>query len=97
MRIALGSDDPAIFGTTGLTDDLWMTYVAWRLDLRTLKRLAVTSILRSSLPADRLQRQLDRFQARWQRFIRGVVEEEAAAGGERPGNLRGRASALRAA
>lgn len=82
LPIVLGSDDPAIFGTVGLTDDFWTAYVAWRLDLRTLKQMALDSILRSSLPADRRERQLDLFERRWQRFIRGVIEEdrEAAAG-----------------
>ena len=86
LRIVLGSDDPAIFGTVGLTDDFWTVYVAWRLDLHTLKLLALDSILRSSLPADRRERQRDLFERGWQRFIRGVIEEdrEAAAGSALP-------------
>ena len=53
--------------------------------LRTLKQMALDSILRNSLPADRRERRLDLFQRRWRRFIRGVIEEdrEAAAGTER--------------
>jgi len=47
--------------------------------------MALDSILRNSLPADRRERRLDLFQRRWRRFIRGVIEEdrEAAAGTER--------------
>ena len=44
-----------------------------------LKKLALDSILRSSLPADRRQRQLDVFQKRWRRFIRGMIEEDSTA------------------
>ena len=34
LQGVLGSDDPAICGSTGLTDDYWMACTAWGLDLR---------------------------------------------------------------
>jgi adenosine deaminase CECR1 len=73
LQCVLGSDDPSIFGTTGLTDDFWMAYVAWGLDIRSLKKLALNSILLSALPPELRQKQLDRFNVQWQRFITDVI------------------------
>lgn len=43
--------------------------MAWGLDLRSLKKLAINSIMLSSLPKARKQKQLHLFMESWQRFI----------------------------
>ena len=58
-------------------------YVAWGLDLRALKTLALSSILRSSLPADRREKQLELLRTRWQHFIAEVIEKHSATAVER--------------
>jgi len=72
LQCALGSDDPSIFGSTGLTDDFFTAYVSWDLDLRSLKKLALNSITFSGMPADQKQKQLDEFARRWTGFIKSV-------------------------
>ena len=74
MQGVLSSDDPVVFGTEGLTDDLWEAYVAWGLDLRSLKQLVRNSILRSSLPSPRKLLHLQTFNERWHRFVCAVNE-----------------------
>ena len=73
MRVVLGSDDPAIFGSTGLTDDLSVAYLSWGIGLRTLKRMALRSITASSLPQDRKERQRTIFERRWRRWVTAVA------------------------
>ena len=72
MHCTLSSDDPAILGSSELSDDFAVAYLAWKLDLSTLERLAVESIRESTLPALRRQRQLDLFEARWRRWVASV-------------------------
>jgi adenosine deaminase CECR1 len=73
MRVVLGSDDPAIFGSTGLTDDLSVAYLSWGIGLRTLKRMALRSITASVLPQDRKERQRTIFELRWRRWVTAVA------------------------
>lgn len=73
LQVVLGSDDPAIFGSNSLSDDVTLAYLAWGLDLRSLKKLALNSITASSLPAHRKHRQLQVFRVRWQRWIEDVL------------------------
>ena len=72
LRCALSSDDPAIFGSTELSDDFAAAYLAWGLDLGALKRLALDSIHGSTLPAQDKQRQLKLFDVRWRRWVTNV-------------------------
>src|SRR5262249_57761729 len=40
----LSNDDPGIFGNDGLSYDFWVATLAWDLDLRALKQLALNSL-----------------------------------------------------
>ena len=73
IRVVLGSDDPAIFGSTGLTDDISVAYLSWGIGLPTLKRMALRSITASSLPRDRKERQRAVFERRWRRWVIAVA------------------------
>jgi adenosine deaminase CECR1 len=77
-RVALGSDDPSIFGTSGLSDDFAMAYLSWHLSLRTLKQLALRSITSSTLPRERRERQRTLFERRWDRWVADVAGVAAA-------------------
>lgn len=78
MRVTLGSDDPAIFGSSGLTDDFAMAYLSWSLGLRRLKQMALWSITASSLPQHRRERQRLLFERRWRRWIIDVAASRDA-------------------
>jgi adenosine deaminase CECR1 len=78
-RVALGSDDPSIFGTSGLSDDFAMAYLSWRLSLSKLKQLALRSIGASTLPRDRRERQRALFERRWDRWVAALASGPAAA------------------
>jgi adenosine deaminase CECR1 len=77
-RIALGSDDPSIFGTRGLTDDFAMAYLSWHLSLPRLKQLALRSITASTLPPERRERQRGLFERRWRSWVAAVAASGAA-------------------
>ena len=63
-RVALGSEDPSIFGTSGLSDDFAMAYLSWHLSLGKLKQLGLRSIAASTLPRERRERQRALFERR---------------------------------
>lgn len=74
--VVLGSDDPSIFGSRGLSDDFTMAYLSWRLGIGDLKRLALRSISASTLPAARRARQRTLFERRWERWVTDVAAGE---------------------
>ena len=86
LKAALGSDDPAIFGSRGLTDDLWMAYVAWHLNLRALKRLAMTSISVSGLQPAKIARHRRIFRRRWSAFINDTIRSAVRGNPPRKGS-----------
>jgi adenosine deaminase CECR1 len=47
--MVLSTDDPVMFGYTGLTYDFWVATVSWGLDLKAIKRLVFNSIIYSSM------------------------------------------------
>lgn len=79
MRVALGSDDPSLFGTRGLSDDFAMAYLSWHLGLGRLKQMAVRSIIASTLPPARRERQLGIFERRWAHWVGAVASGAALA------------------
>ena len=72
-RLALGSDDPSLFGTSGLSDDFAMAYLSWGLSLGKLKQLGLRSITASTLPRDRRERQRALFERRWDRWVAALA------------------------
>ena len=74
LQCSIGSDDPSIFRSSGLTDDFFVAYVSWRLDLRSVKKLILNSITFSGMPVEQKQKQLDEFNIRWKIFIKSVIQ-----------------------
>lgn len=70
--MVVSSDDPSLFGTTGLSYDFYEVYVGiggLRANLGTLKELAINSIRYSSLPSQLKERGLAMWQKTWDKFI----------------------------
>jgi adenosine deaminase CECR1 len=78
-RVALGSDDPGLFGTRGLSDDFAMAYLSWHLGLGKLKQMALRSIAASTLPRERRERQRALFERRWRTWVAAVAAEGTGA------------------
>lgn len=69
----LGSDDPALFGTEGLTDDFFVAYLAWNLDLTSVKKLIINSINYSGMSSGSKETHLAAFNQQWDLFIEDIV------------------------
>uniref|UniRef100_A0A3B3Z946 adenosine deaminase n=1 Tax=Periophthalmus magnuspinnatus TaxID=409849 RepID=A0A3B3Z946_9GOBI len=70
--LVISSDDPAMFGASGLSYDFYQAFVGFgglRSNLGTLKALAINSIKYCSLPAQQQEKALAMWQKRWDKFI----------------------------
>jgi adenosine deaminase CECR1 len=68
IPIVLSTDDPGIFQST-LTHDFYAAYMAWGLDLKALKQLAMNSLHYSTMTPQEKERSLNVWQERWTSFI----------------------------
>jgi adenosine deaminase CECR1 len=75
VPVTISSDDPALFQYQGVAHDWWMATIAWNLDLRDLRQLAINSLVHSALPDPDKEIVLDAWREQWRRFI----TEQAAA------------------
>lgn len=78
VRIVIASDDPGVFGYEGLTLDWWTATTAWRLNLRSLKALALNSLRYSALRGAAKDSAVVRLHRDWASFIDRSVSGIAA-------------------
>ena len=71
IAVVLSPDDPAIMGHS-LSHDFYTAFMAWGLDLRSLKQLAMNSLLYSAMKPDEKQRALAAWNLRWASFVQWV-------------------------
>ena len=66
LQASISSDDPGFFGYEGVTMDYLLTYVAWELSIRDLKKLSLNGITYSNV-SDEEKRKLkeDVFTREW--------------------------------
>jgi adenosine deaminase CECR1 len=69
IACVIGSDDPGIFGNEGLSFDFWEAVVAWDLDLRSLKQLALNSLLYSGMTELEKSAAIAHWQASWDDWV----------------------------
>ncbi len=69
IQCSISSDDPGVFGYNGVTYDYWSIFLAWELDLRALKKLAINSITYSLLSDEERETALRVWENRWDNFI----------------------------
>lgn len=70
--LVISSDDPAMFGASGLSYDFYQAFVGFgglRSNIGTLKELAMNSIRYSSLTAQDQEKALAMWQEKWNKFI----------------------------
>ncbi len=71
----ISSDDPLIFNYRGLSYDFWEVFLAWELDLRKLKGLALNSLTYSALDEQEQKKALEYFNAKWSKFVDDAMVE----------------------
>jgi adenosine deaminase CECR1 len=74
IPVAISSDDPQIFNYTGLTYDFFSAYMAWELDLKELKKLALNSLMYSALSDSEKDRALKHFLNEWDKWVNESVK-----------------------
>jgi adenosine deaminase CECR1 len=68
LPVVLSSDDPAVFRHT-LSHDFYAAFMAWGLDLKSLKQLAMNSLTYSAMNPDQKRRAVAAWERRWTTFI----------------------------
>lgn len=71
----IGSDDPLLFKTTGLSYDFWEAIMAWNLNLSDIKQLCLNSILYSSLSEEEKYHILESWERSWQLFVKQILAD----------------------
>jgi len=74
--VVLSPDDPGIMQHS-LSHDFYTAFMAWGLDLRSLKQLAINSLVHSAMNPDEKRRALDAFSRRWAAFIHWLARDGA--------------------
>ena len=69
----ISSDDPQLFHYQGLSYDFWSAFMAWELDLATLKALSKNSLLHASLSDSVKKQALKVWEQRWELFIQNTL------------------------
>ena len=77
LPIVLSPDDPAIMRHT-VSDDFYVAFMAWGLDLRGLKQLAINSLLYSAMTEDEKEKALASWRSRWETFIQWLNRSSAS-------------------
>ncbi len=69
VQCTISSDDPSIFGYSGISYDYWTIFLAWQLDLQAIKKLTMNSLTYSSLTDCEKQQARAHWQQEWDDFI----------------------------
>lgn len=70
IPIVIGSDDPFMFGSSGISFDFFEVIVAWNLDLSDVKQLIINSINYSALSLYEKEKAMKIWESKWASFIR---------------------------
>eukprot|EP01137_Pigoraptor_chileana_P022762 Opistho-2@88033 len=76
LPITINSDDPALFGSVGLSHDFYEAFMGFgggRLDIRALKFMAQNSLQYSAMSSGERSVALAEFDARWAEFVDGLA------------------------
>ncbi len=77
LAVVLSPDDPGMMQHS-LSHDFYAAFMAWGLDLRTLKQLARNSLVYSAMNADERTRALAAWEQRWQDFVTWLADGDGS-------------------
>ena len=69
IPVVLAPDDPGMMRHS-LSHDFYAAFMAWDLDLRELKQLAISSLVHSAMDPEEKERTLGVWRRRWTEFVR---------------------------
>jgi adenosine deaminase CECR1 len=69
IQCSISSDDPSVYGYTGLSYDFWVVLVYWELDVKALKKLVFNSINYSSLNENEKKKSVAYLTQQWNDFV----------------------------
>ncbi|CAI2365028.1 unnamed protein product [Moneuplotes crassus] len=69
VPVTISSDDPTFWNYRGISLDFTYAFLAWDLDLKDIKQLAINSIHQSSIKDDIKPKMLEKFYNEWDDFI----------------------------
>ena len=73
LPVVLCPDDPAIWKST-FSHDFYEAFMSWGLDLKSLKQLAMNSLLYSAMEPEEKERALEFWREKWEKFISWLNE-----------------------
>ena len=76
LPVVLSPDDPGIMRHS-FSHDFYEAFMAWGLDLRDLKQLAMNSLLYSAMSPEEKRRALASWKGRWEVFVEWLNEGAA--------------------
>jgi adenosine deaminase CECR1 len=82
IPVVLSPDDPGVMRHT-VSHDFYEAFLAWELDLRGLKQLAMSSLVHSAMAPEEKQRALAAWEKRWAAFVRWLNANGDAPAGAR--------------
>ncbi len=75
VNCVISSDDPLIFDYEGLSYDFWSVFLAWELDLASLKKLTRNSIEYAALTDAEKEKAMAIWEKRWADFVEETLKE----------------------
>jgi len=75
IPVVICPDDPGIWKCT-FSYDFYAAFMAWGLDLKCLKKLAMNSLLYSAMDPEEKEKALESWRAKWRKFIAWLNEAE---------------------
>ncbi len=73
LPVVICPDDPAIWKST-FSHDFYVAFMAWGLDLKCLKQLAMNSLIYSAMRPEEKERALEFWRKKWEAFISWLKE-----------------------
>lgn len=73
IQVSISSDVPSFFYSEGVTLDFLMVTLAWSLDLKDLKKLALNGLNYSSISEAKKEKLRPEFERKWAEFVDWVL------------------------
>jgi adenosine deaminase CECR1 len=74
VQCVIGSDYMGFYGYNNPTFDFWEAFMAWDLDLKALKKLAMNSIEYSAMTDDEKKAAMSYWQSEWDSFVDNTIK-----------------------